>query len=212
MTAMASDGSSAMHIRPVTPDLWPSLEDLFGRQGASSGCWCMYWRIGPAYSRRPRSENRDAFRALVEEGPPPGLIAFSGDRPVGWCQLTPRTDLLWLDRGPRAPRIDDTPVWSISCFYVRGSHRRQGVALALIQEAVRVARRRGIAVLEAYPIDLDAPRGTTNPFTGMASSFRKAGFVEVARQPPARVIMRLDVSPPDDGDISGPKGEAIPRG
>lgn len=32
-------------IRPLTPDLWPALEDLFGKQGPVSRCWCMYWRI-----------------------------------------------------------------------------------------------------------------------------------------------------------------------
>jgi hypothetical protein len=41
-------------VRPLTPDLWPALEDLFGKNGASNGCWCMYWRLGPAYFKRPR--------------------------------------------------------------------------------------------------------------------------------------------------------------
>ena len=27
-------------IRPLTPDLWPAFEDLFGKQGACYGCWC----------------------------------------------------------------------------------------------------------------------------------------------------------------------------
>jgi hypothetical protein len=32
-----------------SPNLWPALEDLFGKWGASNGCWCMHWRIGGAY-------------------------------------------------------------------------------------------------------------------------------------------------------------------
>jgi hypothetical protein len=36
-------------VRAVTSAQWPALEDLFGRSGASNGCWCMYWRIGPRY-------------------------------------------------------------------------------------------------------------------------------------------------------------------
>jgi hypothetical protein len=39
-------------IRPLTPDLWPALDDLFGKNGACNGCWCMYWRLGPAYHKR----------------------------------------------------------------------------------------------------------------------------------------------------------------
>jgi hypothetical protein len=27
-------------IRPLTPDLWPAIEDLFGENGAVGGCWC----------------------------------------------------------------------------------------------------------------------------------------------------------------------------
>jgi hypothetical protein len=31
-------------IRPLLPELWPALEDLFGAKGACNGCWCMYGR------------------------------------------------------------------------------------------------------------------------------------------------------------------------
>jgi hypothetical protein len=85
-------------IRPLTPDLWPALEDLFGENGAAGGCWCMYWRIGRAYRNRPHEENRAAFCEVVKGGPPPGLLAFDGNMAVGWCQLTPRDALPWLDR------------------------------------------------------------------------------------------------------------------
>jgi hypothetical protein len=89
-------------IRPLTPDLWHALEDLFGKTGACNGCWCMYWRIGSAYRTRSREQNKSAFRAFVKRGPPPGLLAFDGDVAVGWCQLTPHDALPWLDRGWRA--------------------------------------------------------------------------------------------------------------
>ena len=45
---------------------------------ASSGCWCMYPRIGPEYRRRPRSANKQAMNDLAVSGRPPGLVAFSG--------------------------------------------------------------------------------------------------------------------------------------
>jgi len=41
-------------IRPLTPDLWPALEDLSGDNGACNGCWSMYWRIGAVYRKLPR--------------------------------------------------------------------------------------------------------------------------------------------------------------
>lgn len=74
-------------IRPLTADLWTAFEDLFGEHGAVNGCWCMYWRIGNNYRKRPRRENKAAFHALVENGPPPGLLAFHDDLAVDGASL-----------------------------------------------------------------------------------------------------------------------------
>jgi GNAT superfamily N-acetyltransferase len=182
-----------LYIRPLIPARWSALEDLFGRGGASNGCWCMYWRIGPAYHRRPRAQNRHALRAIVERGPPPGLLAFDGDRPVGWCQLCPRSELAWLAGKREFVPVDDAPVWSISCFYVRRGYRRQGVMSALVAGALRAAKRGGAPALEAYPVDTARTGATKNVFTGTAAAFRRAGFVEVARQTPSRPLMRHDL-------------------
>ncbi len=151
----------------------------------------MYWRIGAAYRRRPGSRNKADFREVVRQGPPPGLVAFDGELAVGWCQLTPRDALPFLDREWRLKRVDDVPVWSISCFYVRIGHRRQGVAAALIREALRVAKQAKAPALEAYPFDASVSPSSTS--TGYASTFTRAGFKVVARHIPARPIMRHDL-------------------
>ena len=178
-------------IRPLTPNLWPALEDLFGKKGACSGCWCMYWRIGSAYYKRPRKKNKAAFREVVKRGPPPGLLAFDGDLAVGWCQLTPREALPWLDRAWRLKRVDDVPVWSLSCFYVRKGYRKQGVTSALIEAALKAARRAKAPALEAYPLDVDETPSASG--TGFASTFTRAGFKTDARRVPPRPIMRHDL-------------------
>jgi len=178
-------------IFPLTPALWPALEDLFGDRGACAGCWCMYWRIGSAYYHRPRQKNKTAFREVVQRGPPPGLLAFDGDVAVGWCQLTPRDALPWLDRVWRLKRVDDAPVWSLSCFYVRKGYRKQGVTAWLIAAALKAAKRAKAPVLEAYPIDADESPSASD--TGYASTFARAGFKIAARRTPARPIMRHDL-------------------
>ena len=177
-------------IRPVTPDLWPALEDLFGKHGACNGCWCMYWRIGSRYRQRDRSENKAAFKTIVKRGPPPGLVALDGDKAVGWCQLTPRSDLPWLDRGRATKAIDDRPVWSISCFYVRRGYRGKGVTAALIEAALNAAKRARVPALEAYP--RDAATHTVGAFTGFTSTFARAGFEEVARHQDGRPMLRYE--------------------
>jgi GNAT superfamily N-acetyltransferase len=183
----------ALTVRPLTPDLWPALEDLFGRQGASNGCWCMYWRLGRDYTRRPREANRADLRAIVEHGPPPGLLALDGELAVGWCQVTPRAALPYAAQARYVQPVDDSPVWLISCFYVRRSYRGRGVTSALIAEALRVAKRAGAPALEAFPIDTRAPKATRNRYPGIASSFAQAGFKVIARRAPDRPIMRHDL-------------------
>ena len=148
----------------------------------------MYWRIGAAYRKVPRDQNKAAFREIVKQGPPPGLVALDGDVAVGWCQLTPRDALPWLDRAWRLKRVDPLPVWSISCFYVRREYRRQGVTSALISAALRAAKGAGAAVVEAYPLDADKTPSAS--WTGYATTFERAGFRVVARRVPARPIMR----------------------
>jgi GNAT superfamily N-acetyltransferase len=190
---LSEESGMKLIVRPLTSDLWPALEDLFDKGGASKGCWCMYWRLGPEYHRRPRDKNKAALRSIVRRGPPPGLLAFDGDLAVGWCQLTPREVLPWLNRTRVLQRVDNAPVWSLSCFYVRRGYRKRGVMSALIAAAVKAAQRAKAPALEAYPVDTDAPKSTTNIFTGTASTFARAGFQTVAGRVPSRPIMRHDL-------------------
>jgi GNAT superfamily N-acetyltransferase len=178
-------------VRPLTPDLWRGAADLFGDSRVCSRCWCMYWRIGSAYRKRPREQNKVAFREVVERGPPPGLLAFDGDVAVGWCQLTLRDALPWLDREWRLKRVDVLPVWSLSCFYVRKGYRRQGITSVLISAALKAAKHARAPALEAYPVDANLTPSASG--TGYASTFARAGFKAVARRVPPRPIMRHDL-------------------
>lgn len=180
-----------LKIRALTPSLWPALEDLFGKSGACNGCWCMYWRIGSAYRKNSREANKAAFHKVVKKGPSPGLLAFDGDLAVGWCQITPREDLPWLDRASRLKRMDDVPVWSISCFYVRKGYRKRGVTSALIAAAVKIAKRGGAPAVEAYPLDGELSPSASG--TGYASTFARAGFKTIGRHTPPRPIMRCEL-------------------
>jgi GNAT superfamily N-acetyltransferase len=180
-----------MQVLPLTPEHWPAVEQLFTSVAPAARCWCMYFRVGPQYRRRPAEQNRDEFHAVVAAGPPPGLVAFDGDVAVGWLQLTPRDAIPAMDRIGRLKRVDDEPVWAISCFLVHRGHRKRGVSRALLESAIERARDAGAPALEAYPLD-----GTVSPSatsTGYASTFARAGFVEIARRSPERPIMRLDL-------------------
>jgi hypothetical protein len=152
----------------------------------------MYWRIGSAYKSAAAGRNRAAFHQVVNRGPPPGLLALDHDVAVGWCQLTPRKALPWLDRTWRLKPVDDVPVWVLSCLYVRIGYRRKGVTSLLITAALEAAKRAKAPAVEAYPLDADQSPSATG--TGFASTFLRAGFEVIARRTPERPIMRYDIS------------------
>lgn len=186
-----------LEIRPLTPERWGDLVTLFGERGAVAGCWCMWWRqTGSEFGRSSGASNRRAFKALVDDGRVPGLLAYRDGRPVGWCSVAPREEFGRLRRSPTLRPVDDRPVWSVVCFFIDRHHRRQGVGEALLRAAVDHAAERGARIVEGYPV---VPGGGRVPsgsaYTGVVSMFRGAGFSEVARRSGARQIMRRVVSP-----------------
>ncbi|WP_395703923.1 GNAT family N-acetyltransferase [Aquabacterium sp.] len=153
-----------LRVQPLTPERWPDLEAVFNARGCAvaRSCWCMYYRESGAQPPRPPGQSlpqarRERMKALVEAGPPPGLIGYRAAKPVGWIALGPREHFAKLQKSPVMKPVDAQPVWSIICFVVPAEHRRQGVAAALLQAAVAWARRQGATLLEAYPVDKPGP-------------------------------------------------------
>jgi GNAT superfamily N-acetyltransferase len=190
---MTSAREHRLTIAPASPKRWPDLERLFGPRGACGGCWCMHWRLTAAdYEAGKGPLNRRRLKDRVEAGsPPPGLIAYADDEPIGWCALGPRSEFLRFERSRILGPVDDRPVWSIVCFFVAPRHRARGVTRQLLSAAVELAAAHGATVVEGYPVQ---PQGASIPpvfaFTGLASVFADAGFREVARRSATRPIMR----------------------
>ena len=151
----------------------------------------MWWRMGQSEWMRVKGEGtKKRFRALVKNGPPPGLLAYAGGQPVGWCAVGPREDYPRLARSKVLAPVDARRVWSVTCFFVRKDWRRRGVTVALLKEAARFASRRGGTVVEGYPTDTDTMQSGAFVHHGLLSAFRKAGFREVVRRSPKRPIVR----------------------
>jgi GNAT superfamily N-acetyltransferase len=185
-----------LRVQPVTPDRWADVVALFGARGACGGCWCMYWcRTSAAYDRGKGRGNREALRRLVAGGRRPGLLAYAGGAPVGWCAVGPREVYPRLEQARVLKRIDDQLVWSVVCLYVAKAHRRQGVSVALLEAAAAFATSRGAAILEGYPVERSTPTPDAFAWTGTAAAFRSAGFREAARFAPTRPIMRRALEP-----------------
>jgi GNAT superfamily N-acetyltransferase len=186
----------ALRFYPLTPERWPDLEKLFGARGACGGCWCMVWRLPRKRFEQQKGEgNRRALRRLVQRGAQPGVMAYAGREPIGWCALAPRADYAALERSRVLAPVDAQPVWSVTCFFIARGWRRRGLSAKLLRAAANFARRRGARILEGYPVE--SRKGAMPDafvWTGLPGTFRRAGFHEVARRSPTRPIMRKAVA------------------
>jgi GNAT superfamily N-acetyltransferase len=186
-------GEATLEIHQLTRDRWDDLVTVFDRPGDPKGCWCMFYRVrGRDFERRWGRGNREDFHAVVEDGPPPGLLAYRDGAPVGWCAVAPRDAYRRvLNSRVLKPVDEDAGVWSIVCFYVVRGERGGGLAAALLEAAVDFAATRGATAVEGYPKDTaGTARHANELFVGSMSMFADAGFEEVARRSPQRPIMR----------------------
>ena len=187
--------SIKLEFHPVTPERWPDFESLFGEKGACGGCWCMLWRLTRTEFKRQKGEaNRQAMKTIVESGEIPGLLAYSEKHPVAWCSVAPRQRFPALERSRVLKKIDDQPVWSISCFFIHKDFRKKGLSVLILEAAVDYVKNQGAKIVEGYPVEPKKDK-TADVFawTGLASSFVKAGFVECARRSETRPIMRFHI-------------------
>ncbi len=184
-------------VHPLTRERWKDLVDLFNRPGGSivRGCWCMHYRKTGSSTGAAGEKNKRALSALVSRDHAPGLLAYEGDRAVGWVSIGPREEYLRLQRSRVMKPVDDKPVWSIVCFYVDPRARGRGTTEALLKGAIAYARSQGARLVEAYPVDKRERSHPDFMWFGAKRLFDRAGFKEVARRKKTRPVMRKVVRP-----------------
>ncbi|HVX43057.1 MAG TPA: GNAT family N-acetyltransferase [Mycobacteriales bacterium] len=168
----------AFTTRELSTRTWPDFVDFFSNV---HGCACTLYSFGrhlpltgktaaeraklygppdrskkhfPAQEQR-RAQELAAVRELLDQGRFHGILVYSGDEPVGWCQFGPVGDLPVDPNDKIEPRMlarDPASQWRITCFTTRLDHRRQGVASIALKAAVAAIRKRGGGWVEATPL------------------------------------------------------------
>ncbi len=177
----------------VTKECWKDFEKLFGKNGACAGCWCMFWRIRRKdYEEKKGAGNKKAMKKIINSGKIPGILAYYNNEPVGWCSVAKREVFIGLENSRILKPIDDKPVWSVSCFFIRKDFRNKGVSVELLKAAAKFVKSKKGKILEGYP---NEPKGgkmaPAFAWHGIASAFKQAGFKEIEKRSETRPIMRL---------------------
>ena len=189
----------SIEVRPATE--FDDVATLVGpKKPTSNVCFCLSYRIGSKENVALKGPERaDRVRELCHQDPPPGVIAYLDDEPVGWAALHPRSETSFA-RNRLIPHVDDLDVWSLWCLRVRPGYRKQGISHALIEGAVAYAKQRGAPAVEAYPVDNRGKKvNLTMAYVGTRSLFEGAGFTKAADTESVldgfpRVLMRLDLT------------------
>jgi hypothetical protein len=136
----------------------------------------MWWKLSRRFSK-----NHYAGNKRDQEDHPgraePGIWLANGSRSAG--VLSGRETYPSLERSIVLHRVDDSPVWSVTCFYVRAAIAREGLA-GQLKAAIQFARQRSARSLKGIRSIQVAKRRTA--FRSLlAPSFVEAGFVETER-------------------------------
>ncbi len=152
----------------------------------------MWWRLSRSQFNKQKGEgNRKALKKIVDSGEIPGILAYANGKPIGWCAVAPRETFQLLERSRIMGRVDEKPVWSVVCFSVDRSYRKDGIAIKLLEAAIDYAKKHKARIIEGYPVEPKKGKKLgIIAFTGISTAFRKAGFKEVLRRSETRPIMR----------------------
>jgi len=183
--------SQSFSWQPLTPDRWEDLQSLFGPRGACGGCWCMTWRL----SRKDFVDGKGAINQarfhMVVKTSPPGVLLYQAEEAIAWCAIAPREQYEALARSRVLAPLDDSPVWSVSCFFVRKDWRKQGVAVRVLRAAVEFAASQGAEIIEGYPTAPKSRQADPFVWTGVVRLFQQAGFHEAGKHSASRPIYRM---------------------
>ena len=178
-----------LRFKPVTAATRADFVEVFAGPGGPKYCWCMAWRA-------TRDELKDASNSAreqqmlgrIDSGVPVGLVGYLEGQPVAWVSIAPKHTYRPLG-GPE-PEGDES-IWSLACMYMRRKLRGRGYSHALIEAAIKHARKQGATAIEAYPVDEDSP---SYRFMGFIESFAAKGFTELGMAGTRRHVMRLTLT------------------
>jgi GNAT superfamily N-acetyltransferase len=195
MASSTSNATAELRIVAANDAPWDDVRTVFGTRGDPARCWCQFFKVdNPTWN----AQDVPAFeQALCEQqserGAGPGVLAYLGDEPVGWCAVEPQTAYLRIVRPERGDLPAQAGTWAATCFVVRVGYRRKGVASALLAGAVEHARANGAVRVEGYPSVSEKKLSSADLYRGPRSVFEAAGFKPVPEST-SRLAMRLELT------------------
>ena len=185
------DDRAQYRFEAVTAQHGADLEAFSRAYGRFGYCSCMRWRLPSGqYRAMGRDGRAAALSELVRAGVPVGVLAYAGERAVGWCSVAPRDSYRAILASRVIPQLPGARVWSVACVFLAPQARGHGLSARLLETACAYATQSGALIAEAYPW----PGGASYRYMGTRELYRTAGFDDVPVPPGCRPVMRRSLT------------------
>lgn len=165
-----------IEVAPATGRWDDFASFMVPRRPGAGGCVCAVYRN----SSLGMPERIALMQSLCQTDPGPGVLAYCGGEVAGWCSVGPKSGFRALVNSRTIPHVDDSGVWSVTCFVVRPPFRRRGLMHDLLSGAVQHTAAMGGAAVEGYPVDPAGGRvDQTSGYVGTVALFEAHGFRRV---------------------------------
>lgn len=187
-------------IKPLTSELNEDYLDFFDNRAFTDDN-----PNGPCYCTSPNQDEKTIKRMVKEfkkhgvkqtlrkyavemlnNNKIQGYLAFDGDLSIGWCNAADIESYSGFVPAFAKENICGKTI-SIVCFEIAPEYRGVGIASLFIERVCNDAKEKGYVAVEGYA-KISEKRDDFD-FQGPMQLYKKAGFVEVARQD-GQVIMR----------------------
>lgn len=173
-------------ISPLTPersdDFFRFFEQVAYPDHIEWGrdCYCCFFHATgkSEWNDRTGADNRAIAARMIADCELRGLLAYSGELPVGWCHFDRKDALpgLAVFYPALAAVGDPHQTGAVVCFTVAQGYRGQGVARLLLADACRELADMGCTIVEAYPLLQDST--AEENYHGTLGMYLSQGFVQ----------------------------------
>ncbi|MBR4470939.1 MAG: GNAT family N-acetyltransferase [Erysipelotrichaceae bacterium] len=189
-------------IRPLTSKLKDDYLDFFDHraftdENPNGPCYCtspnqdeeqIQKMVSEFESNGVKKTLRRYAVEMLDRNMIHGYLAYDGDQAIGWCNAADMEGYAGFVPA-FARKITCGKTISIVCFEIAPEYREIGIASAFIDRVCADAKSEGYAAVEGYAM-LSEKRNDFD-FQGPYGLYKKAGFIEIARENGQAVMRKV---------------------
>ncbi len=169
-------------IKPLSSDILDDWLYFFEEIGFAdnpdwSGCYCRFYHFkgsNKEWEKQSKEENRKASTELIRSGEMHGFLAYSENKPVGWCNINSRENFAKTLYENDSPDSQEKKIAGIVCFLIAHTNRRRGIARELLRYAISYYKDKDYDIIESYP--RTGELSDAHSYRGPISLYKSEGF------------------------------------